>query len=575
MKHRITAVCLAAAVAFTSMPVYAMAAQDASDQQEQVGVVNIIEEDGTAEEIREEQETEEPAAQAQQPAQEAEEPAAKEAEAQKEPEQAVDEENKEEAADTEADAKEQTQEEPAEAEIQEVIEDEDGMSESNESMAATADGWVTENGKKYYYVNGKKSVGIVSIDGTKYVFNKDGTLGNGVVIVGRNNYVYYTDKNGVMQKGFHTIDGKIYYFMDENCTTYSASTEGKRLAGSRTIGGKKYYFADENMEGFNEEDAAAVVPGIHVIKGNDYVISETGEWKTGMSVYGGKIYFITGEKKLARNAFKTGSDGNIYYFGSDGAAVKGWNTIDGNTYHMASNFVVDTSWKSIKGYRYYFDTNGVMLKGWQKINGKTYYLGDDGKMAKGWKKILVGTVPREYYFHTDGHKQENGRLQIDGVWCAFDRSGICTKKDSTINDVVVFAKKWEGKIPYKSSVTKNDPNDERKMELKAGRGSDCSWFVFNCLAKYGYQTKFVNSYQWGSKPELYGRGKSIGTSISEAKAGDIICYSYAKKGEKRTGNNSHVEIYLGGGKQIGCCSGKGVVKSSVDESHIIDIVRFN
>ena len=70
-----------------------------------------------------------------------------------------------------------------------------------------------------------------------------------------------------------------------------------------------------------------------------------------------------------------------------------------------------------------------------------------------------------------------------------------------VQEMIDYACYWEGRIPYKSSVTDNDPNGERFMELAEGRGSDCSWFVYHILYRYGLVGEdFIHSYQWGNDP---------------------------------------------------------------------------
>ena len=144
-------------------------------------------------------------------------------------------------------------------------------------------------------------------------------------------------------------------------------------------------------------------------------------------------------------------------------------------------------------------------------------------------------------------------------------------------DLASYAKQWVGKIPYKSSVTGNDPNNERFEPLAVGRGSDCSWFVYHCLEHFGILDEFVHSYEWGSQPDKYPGGRHIGTDLSQAQPGDILCYAYGSgKSGNRQGSNSHVGIYIGDGKQVECSSGPGnVVESSVDKSNLIQIVRFD
>ncbi len=157
--------------------------------------------------------------------------------------------------------------------------------------------------------------------------------------------------------------------------------------------------------------------------------------------------------------------------------------------------------------------------------------------------------------------------------CPYNPAGeICGNAD-----LVTYAKQWVGKVPYKSSVTGNDPDNERFEPLAVGRGSDCSWFVYHCLEHFGILDEFVHSYEWGSEPDKYPGGRHIGTDLSQAQPGDILCYAYGsgKSGNRQSGN-SHVGIYIGDGKQIECSAGPGnVVESDVDKGNLIQIVRFN
>ena len=142
-------------------------------------------------------------------------------------------------------------------------------------------------------------------------------------------------------------------------------------------------------------------------------------------------------------------------------------------------------------------------------------------------------------------------------------------------DLVSYAKQWVGKIPYKSSVTNNDPDNERFQPLAAGRGSDCSWFVFHCLEHFGILDEFVHSYEWGTEPDRYPGGMDVGTDLGLALPGDILCYAYGSgKSGNRNSGNSHVGIYTGDGKQVECAAGHGVIESEVDKKNLIQIVRF-
>lgn len=396
-------------------------------------------------------------------------------------------------------------------------------------LAAMATGWQTINDYVYYMdpVTGVIAKGFREIDGklyyfnntgsrplfrnewrtlgeTRYYFNDDFTVQRGISTIDGARY-YLNPVTGAPEGGFKTVNGRVYYFVDENYASYTKAATGLRLTGFNKIGGKTYFFITSSLSGYRKEDYASMATG--------------------------------------------------------------WQTINGKKYRFEANGVMDTGWHNIDGYMYHF-TNGVMDNAWKVIASKTYHF-TDGKMDTGWKTICN----RLYYFYKDGHMQETGRVVIDGNLYSFDRSGICTSKNSTIKDVVNYAVKWVGKIPYKSSATNTDPNEERKMELKEGCGSDCSWFVFNCLAKYGYLSEFVHSFEWGSKPSCYANAKEIGKDLSKAQPGDVICYAYGT-GE-RAPTNSHVSIYIGNGQEVHCADGRGVTISSVQNSNIINIVRFS
>lgn len=171
---------------------------------------------------------------------------------------------------------------------------------------------------------------------------------------------------------------------------------------------------------------------------------------------------------------------------------------------------------------------------------------------------------------------ENGVMTATGDGKTFTYAipytggGTAGMSGPLMQQVCEYAKSWVGKIPYKSSVTKNDPNDERLMELAAGRGSDCSWFVYHVLEHFGLvPDDFIHSFEWGNKPEKYPQFRNAGTDMSTAMPGDILC-----TGAGTASDNSHVAIYIGGGKQVECAAGYGTILSNAPGS-VRQIVRYN
>lgn len=180
---------------------------------------------------------------------------------------------------------------------------------------------------------------------------------------------------------------------------------------------------------------------------------------------------------------------------------------------------------------------------------------------------------------TDGDIEfvaEGGMMRITGNGKTFSYpipytgGGTSAQAGTIMKQVCDYAASWEGKIPYKSSVTHNDPNNERFMDLKEGRGSDCSWFVYHVLKHFNLVgDEFIHSYEWGNKPECYPKFKNVGTDVSTAQPGDVFC-----TGKGTASGNSHVGIFIGNGKWVECAAGAGVIISDAP-SNPRQIVRYS
>ena len=154
------------------------------------------------------------------------------------------------------------------------------------------------------------------------------------------------------------------------------------------------------------------------------------------------------------------SDGTKSYFGSDGAALTGWQTIDGKRYYFdAENychsylwgheiddkfyyFDADGSmytglltWKS-DGTKSYFGSDGVMTSGWQTWQGKRYYIDPSTMRAVKWTQVIEG---KTYYFDEDC-SMYTGLLtwKSDGTKSYFGSDGVMTSGWQT----------WQGKRYY-------------------------------------------------------------------------------------------------------------------------------
>ena len=355
-------------------------------------------------------------------------------------------------------------------------------------------------------------------------------------------YTYYFDSKGVRQTGFKNINKKTYYF-DKN---------GRMLLRWKRINGKKYFF--DPVDG-------------HMHTGWEWVEEKNG-W-----------YYLHAKK---------------------GYLVEGWKTIGGKKYYFTKDqFYAKTGWQTIGGKKYYFDTqNAFMITGWKTIGSKTYYFGKDGVMVTGNQTIggklytfnnkgqLNGKAPSSATTSTTKFSSKDAGSKI--IWSSspFVTSSLTntwakgTDKDlahdhstvrntAFVNSMLSYATFFVNKVDYASSVTNNDPNGLRFKHLKKGGKTDCSWFVYHVLHKYGLVEDFVHSYEWGNKPSTYPGGVNIGTDISLASPGDIIC-----TGKGTQSNNSHVMLYLGNNRVVECAAGKGVIISKAP-SNPRQIVHFS
>ena len=120
------------------------------------------------------------------------------------------------------------------------------------------------------------------------------------------------------------------------------------------------------------------------------------------------------------------------------------------------------------------------------------------------------------------------------------------RTEGQVRQMIAFAKFWLDKgLTYGSNWAGNDPDMKRSLPLSVGGTSDCSWFLFHVLEKFGYLNSFVRSFWWGNRPETYPGAYNIGNDISKASPGDIIA-----TGLGTWSDNSHVAMYIGGGKVI-------------------------
>lgn len=111
------------------------------------------------------------------------------------------------------------------------------------------------------------------------------------------------------------------------------------------------------------------------------------------SIGGDKYYFYPESHDMAYGRVQI--DGKNYFLNTPGANADGrmqhsgwlYDSIYGKWFYATSSGELLTGWHNIGGTWYYFDEYGVMLTGWINVSGTWYYANASGAMATGWRQV--------------------------------------------------------------------------------------------------------------------------------------------------------------------------------------------
>ena len=266
---------------------------------------------------------------------------------------------------------------------------------------------------RYFDASGVMAVGLKTINGNTQYFDQDGYQVKGAWITGSDGKKrYFDDGSGNMAVN--------RFANDKNGDWYYLNSDGIALVGVQTINGKTYYFGQDGKQ----------------IKGK--IITDNGKLK----------YFLANSGELARNIFATDSQNNWYYFGSDGVAVTGSQTIAGKKLYFASDgkqvkgsfvtyngkvhyYHADSGELQVNRFEadkdgnwYYLDSNGEALTGSQRINGQRVFFTREGKQVKGDVAYDERGLLR-YYDKNSGNMVYNKVVTLaNGRRIGIDRWGI-------------------------------------------------------------------------------------------------------------------------------------------------------
>lgn len=157
------------------------------------------------------------------------------------------------------------------------------------------DGWNTEHNE--FYFEGEKVKGLQYIDGKMYNFGMSGTLLTGIFTDETGIYGY--DDYGNAYNGFLTRDGKEYYFDDGRAYTVPSVIDGKMYNfssdGTFVIG----WTENDGNKSYNNEFGYPV-EGIVEIDGKKYLFVDS-IMKTGAIIYNDKNYLLHDDGTMTVN----------------------------------------------------------------------------------------------------------------------------------------------------------------------------------------------------------------------------------------------------------------------------------
>jgi glucan-binding YG repeat protein len=212
-------------------------------------------------------------------------------------------------------------------------------------------GFVTGNGKTYYYADGVRAKGLTKIGEDYYFFN----AGSGMM---------YKDANMWVPANDYGVEPGMHYF----------DADGKMFVPD-TVNGKRAIVA-ENGKLYFTIDGVKMVNGLYELDGAYYFARYDGTLVTNGSAY----------------AETTELSGNGWYgFGADGKLIKtGFVTGDGKTYYYADGVRAKGLTKIGEDYYFFNAGSGMMYKDatmWVPANSYgvepgMHYFGAEGKMAQ-------------------------------------------------------------------------------------------------------------------------------------------------------------------------------------------------
>lgn len=184
---------------------------------------------------------------------------------------------------------------------------------------------------------------------------------------------------------------------------------------------------DGNLRYFDPETGAMVTNQWHnEYEAVWYYFGADGTAVSGwQSIGGDKYYFYPESHDMAYGRVQI--DGKNYFLNTPGANADGrmqhsgwlYDSIYGKWFYATSSGELLTGWLNIGGTWFYLDGSGAMVaNGWRSLGGSWYWFGDSGAMATGW--FLAGG---SWYYASGSGAMATGWLSNGGTWYWLGGSG--------------------------------------------------------------------------------------------------------------------------------------------------------
>ena len=259
--------------------------------------------------------------------------------------------------------------------------------------------WLTVGGKTYYLnYSGDMAQGWKNIDTKRYYFLQDGQMATGVQTIDGEIWEFGTDGALIVKSGWRLENGKWYFYINGKLNTgwlldrgqwYFLNSDGSMATGWYLVANRWYY---SNASG-------VMLTGWQRIGNYWYYLENSGAMKTGWLLSRGSWYWLKDNGAMAVGL--TDVQGKRYFFSESGSMLTGWHQASGNWYLFGGSGEALAGWQSIGGSWYYLHpSTNIMLTGlvqrWRHVVLLTAKWRHGNRMAQARKHLVLPSWVRRH-----------------------------------------------------------------------------------------------------------------------------------------------------------------------------------